>query len=74
MMDKDSASFETKQVHLQNLYRIVSHCESVTDCRRQQQLEYFAEHFSREQCLQNRATACNNCLKQDITILKNRCN
>lgn len=65
MTDKDSAPYEAKQVHLQNLNRIVAYCENVTDCRRQQQLEYFAEHFSRDQCLQNRATACDNCLKQD---------
>jgi bloom syndrome protein len=35
----------------------------MTDCRRTQQLEYFGEHFSREQCLENRATACDNCLR-----------
>lgn len=31
------------------------------DCRRSQQLDYFGEHFTREQCLKNRATACDNC-------------
>jgi len=59
-----SASFEVKQVHLQNLHRMVHYCENVTDCRRAQQLEYFAEHFTREQCMENQATACDNCLKQ----------
>jgi superfamily II DNA helicase RecQ len=43
---------------------MVHFCENVTDCRRAQQLEYFAEHFTREQCMENRATACDNCLKQ----------
>lgn len=43
---------------------MVDYCENVTDCRRSQQLNYFAEHFTREQCLENRATACDNCLMQ----------
>lgn len=58
-------TFEVKQVHMQNLYRIVDYCENITDCRRSQQLEYFAEHFTREQCLANRNSACDNCLKKD---------
>jgi bloom syndrome protein len=35
----------------------------MTDCRRTQQLEYFGEHFSNEQYLENRASACDNCLR-----------
>lgn len=31
------------------------------DCRRALQLDYFGEHFTREQCLKNKATACDNC-------------
>lgn len=66
MMDQDmSMSFEAKQIHKNNLNRMVSYCENITDCRRQQQLEYFAEYFTREECLENRGTACDNCLKQD---------
>lgn len=56
-------SYEAKQVNIQNLNKIVNYCENVADCRRTQQLEYFAEHFTREQCLENRLTACDNCLK-----------
>ncbi|XP_059609051.1 recQ-like DNA helicase Blm [Phlebotomus argentipes] len=64
MLDKDtSIAFDVKQVHIQNLYRIVAYCENMTDCRRSLQLNYFAEHFTREQCLQNRQSACDNCLK-----------
>ncbi|ALC47068.1 mus309 [Drosophila busckii] len=29
-----------------------------------QQLDYFGEHFTSEECLQNRRTACDNCLKK----------
>ncbi|XP_065093126.1 recQ-like DNA helicase Blm isoform X2 [Ochlerotatus camptorhynchus] len=65
MMDHGkSIPFEAKQVHLHNLFRMVNYCENVTDCRRALQLDYFAEHFTREQCLENRATACDNCLMQ----------
>ncbi|XP_055643592.1 recQ-like DNA helicase Blm isoform X2 [Toxorhynchites rutilus septentrionalis] len=66
MMDRDggSISYEAKQVHIHNLFRMVNYCENVADCRRSQQLNYFAEHFTREQCLTNRASACDNCLMQ----------
>uniref|UniRef100_A0A182SZF1 DNA 3'-5' helicase n=1 Tax=Anopheles maculatus TaxID=74869 RepID=A0A182SZF1_9DIPT len=65
MMDNDtSISLEAKQIHMNNLFRMVNYCENVTDCRRTQQLEYFAEYFTSEQCLSNRATACDNCLMQ----------
>ncbi|XP_055546842.1 recQ-like DNA helicase Blm isoform X2 [Wyeomyia smithii] len=65
MMDHDSTiPFDAKQVHLHNLFRMVNYCENVTDCRRTQQLDYFAEHFTREQCLENRTSACDNCLMQ----------
>nr|XP_040220568.2 Bloom syndrome protein homolog [Anopheles coluzzii] len=65
MMDNDtSISLEAKQIHMNNLFRMVNYCENVTDCRRTQQLEYFAEYFTSEQCLANRETACDNCLQQ----------
>ncbi|XP_058447528.1 recQ-like DNA helicase Blm [Malaya genurostris] len=65
MMDHDnSIPYEAKQVHLHNLFRMVNYCENVADCRRTQQLDYFAEHFTRQQCLENQATACDNCLMQ----------
>lgn len=62
-MDK-SLSFDVKRVNIENLNRIVGYCENVTDCRRAQQLDYFGEHFTREQCLEIRQSACDNCLKQ----------
>lgn len=63
-MDK-KCTWEIKQVNLQNLHRMVDFCENITDCRRAQQLEYFAEHFTRDQCLADRTSACDNCLKKD---------
>lgn len=63
-MDK-ALSYDIKRVNIENLNRIVGYCENVTDCRRAQQLDYFGEHFTSEQCLQIRNTACDNCLKQN---------
>lgn len=63
LMDHDTAiSYEAKQVHTQNLYKIVDYCENVIDCRRAIQMNYFGETFHRNQCLSNRASACDNCL------------
>jgi bloom syndrome protein len=33
----------------------------MVDCRRALQLDYFGEHFTREQCLLNKPSACDNC-------------
>ncbi|EDW59856.2 recQ-like DNA helicase Blm isoform X1 [Drosophila virilis] len=65
MMDADRAlQYHVKKIHIDNLHRIVGYCENITDCRRAQQLDYFGEHFTSEQCLENRRTACDNCLKK----------
>jgi len=56
--------YNVKKIHVDNLYRIVGYCENLTDCRRAQQLDYFGEHFTSEQCLENRQTACDNCLNK----------
>ncbi|KAH8359399.1 hypothetical protein KR093_006512 [Drosophila rubida] len=65
MMDSDRAlQYHVKKIHVDNLHRIVGYCENLTDCRRAQQLDYFGEHFTSEQCLANRQTACDNCLKK----------
>lgn len=66
LMDLDvSISLEAKRVHTNNLRKIVNYCENVIDCRRAIQLNYFAENFSRGQCLANRDTACDNCLNSE---------
>lgn len=66
LMDLDtSISLEVKRVHTNNLRKIVNYCENVIDCRRAIQLNYFAENFSRAQCLANRDTACDNCLNSE---------
>ncbi|XP_033163698.1 Bloom syndrome protein homolog [Drosophila mauritiana] len=65
MLDSDKAlQYNVKKIHVDNLYRIVGYCENLTDCRRAQQLDYFGEHFTSEQCLENRETACDNCINK----------
>ncbi|KAH8293888.1 hypothetical protein KR054_006123 [Drosophila jambulina] len=65
MLDSDKAlQYNIKKMHIDNLHRIVGYCENLTDCRRAQQLDYFGEHFTSEQCLENRQTACDNCLNK----------
>lgn len=49
------------QVSMNNLDLIVSFCENMVDCRRTLQLDYFGEYFTREQCLANEMSACDNC-------------
>ncbi|XP_073833029.1 Bloom syndrome helicase [Musca autumnalis] len=72
MMDMDkSITASVKNIHIENLNRIVGYCENIADCRRAQQLDYFGEHFTRDECLKNRATACDNCLKQQQYSLIN---
>ncbi|XP_076626851.1 Bloom syndrome helicase [Colletes latitarsis] len=58
------------KTHMDNLFKMVSFCENKTDCRRTLQLNYFGEVFSREQCIANKATSCDNCRnKDDFTML-----
>ncbi|XP_055848050.1 recQ-like DNA helicase Blm isoform X2 [Episyrphus balteatus] len=65
MIDLERGSdYNVKKIHIENLNRIVGFCENVSDCRRAQQLDYFGEHFTSDQCLENRKTACDNCLKK----------
>ncbi|KAH8341063.1 hypothetical protein KR067_004643 [Drosophila pandora] len=56
--------YNVKKMHIDNLNRIVGYCENLMDCRRAQQLDYFGEHFTSEQCLENRQTACDNCINK----------
>ncbi|XP_025411035.1 Bloom syndrome protein homolog isoform X1 [Sipha flava] len=56
-----SGTAESKKVHVQNLFRIVSYCENKADCRRTLQLNYFGETFNDNQCISNKETACDNC-------------
>lgn len=55
-----------RQVSMNNLDFMVNFCENMMDCRRTLQLDYFGEHFTREQCLNNKTSACDNCLRQNL--------
>lgn len=68
----DNGNHESKKIHIQNLYRIVSYCENKADCRRTIQLNYFGETFNDDQCILNKETACDNCLNKVNIIIKNK--
>jgi len=57
----DTGNHESKKVHIQNLFRIVSYCENKADCRRTLQLNYFGETFDDKKCILNKETTCDNC-------------
>lgn len=65
-MDQSMATREARKIHIDNLYRVVAFAENKTDCRRALQLEYFGEKFDRKTCLDNKSTACDNCLQQGM--------
>ncbi len=57
----ESSNYGAKQVHLDNLYRMVAYCENCIECRRAQQLQYFGERFRKDQCKENPRAVCDNC-------------
>lgn len=68
-MDENGTQ-ESKRVHLQNLFRVVTYCENQVDCRRKIQLNYFGETFNDDSCVANKETTCDNCqnkVKVNIT-------
>lgn len=58
-------SYESRQIDMEKLWKIVDYCENVSDCRRVIQLNYLGENFHREQCLAVEDTMCDNCLKRN---------
>jgi len=61
LLGEESANYEAKKVHLDNLYRMVQYCENSTDCRRSQQMAYFGEIFDRKHCGNVKKALCDNC-------------
>ena len=49
--------------HLQELQRVVSYCQNITECRRVQILKYFSEEFDPSQCGYPAHILCDNCSK-----------
>ncbi|MES1905427.1 MAG: hypothetical protein MHPSP_002328 [Paramarteilia canceri] len=65
LLDADSnASKEVKQLHKDNLYRVVQFCENKSECRRSLILQYFGENFNSSDCKRNKHSACDNCLSK----------
>lgn len=66
-----SATYESKRVHIDNLFRMIQYCENVADCRRAQLLTYFGElGFDRAKCGQMRQAICDNCVSKDSFKLR----
>ena len=51
-------------IHYEDLFRMVAFCENLIDCRRWLQLNYLGENFDTKQCIVNKITACDNCLRK----------
>ncbi|XP_013387977.1 Bloom syndrome protein homolog [Lingula anatina] len=60
--------YETKKVHLDNLYKMVHYCENVAECRRTLQLNYFGENFDRSQCTAMPGAMCDNCASRELFV------
>ncbi|XP_060601355.1 recQ-like DNA helicase BLM [Ruditapes philippinarum] len=66
-----SATYESKRVHIDNLFRMIQYCENVADCRRSQLLTYFGEMgFDRTQCSQVKQAICDNCVSKETFKLR----
>ncbi|KIX98469.1 uncharacterized protein Z520_05770 [Fonsecaea multimorphosa CBS 102226] len=57
MIDKGDGDWQQKERQKHLLRNVVQFCENRSDCRRQQVLGYFNEHFKREDC----NNTCDNC-------------
>lgn len=60
----------TLEGHLNNLKQMAAFCENKTDCRRYLQLMHLGETFNREICLNNKESACDNCLNVGNIAMK----
>lgn len=66
LIENGDGDQDQKERLRENLNRMVQFCENETDCRRQQILSYFGEHFDPMQC----AGTCDNCSRnQNISIV-----
>ncbi|GFN80529.1 Bloom syndrome protein homolog [Plakobranchus ocellatus] len=72
MLEMDqNATYESKQVHFDNLFRMIGYCENVTDCRRCQILQYFGESsFDRSMCSSMAGAVCDNCQTKSTFSLR----
>ncbi|KAG8182427.1 hypothetical protein JTE90_018310 [Oedothorax gibbosus] len=66
MVMQDNENIHSRGTHFDNLYRMVHYCENKTDCRRVWMLGYFGEIFDKSLCLNDPATACDNCFSKEV--------
>lgn len=67
-IDKGDGDWQQKERQRQNLRMMLQFCENITDCRRQQVLEYFGEKFDAALCNKT----CDNCLANESSSIQNR--
>lgn len=62
---------DSKQVDMDNLFRVVQFCENVTECRRVQLLHYFREtDFDPSQCRSRPDSMCDTCATSASFVYK----
>ena len=62
---------DSKQVDMDNLFRVVQFCENVTECRRVQLLHYFGEtDFDPSQCRSRPDSMCDTCATSASFVYK----
>lgn len=59
--DSEDGNYEQKERQKRLLRNVIQFCENRSDCRRVQVLEYFNEHFQRQDC----GKTCDNCNSTD---------
>ncbi|KAK6095035.1 ATP-dependent DNA helicase sgs1 [Batrachochytrium dendrobatidis] len=66
LIENGEGNYEQKERQRNNLRQIISYCENLVDCRRQQVLAYFGERFDKSQCRQT----CDNCQREGGATVK----
>lgn len=71
IQNSNERNADSKQVEMDNLFRVVQFCENVTECRRVQLLHYFGEmNFDPFQCRNRPDSMCDTCASSATFVNK----
>jgi len=70
LIEGGDGTWDTKKVHMDNLWQMVRYCENLTDCRRVLQLQYFGEVFDHNRCGEIANMRCDNCTRNMHTSIE----
>ena len=71
IQNNNDRNADSKQVDMDNLFRVVQYCENVTECRRVQLLHYFGEmNFDHSQCRSRPDSMCDTCATSATFVKK----